>query len=239
MNDGGAYVGTELQLFANATNWKAYMRNKLQPYISGSVAEVGAGIGATTANLCDPSQVVDWLCIEPDPAQSETIRAMIRRGDLPDCCSVQTGVLNEVDSHRSFDTIIYIDVLEHIESHREEAQLAFNKLRPGGRMVVLGPAYPFLFSKFDEAVGHHRRYTLKSLRAVAPTGANEATAFYLDSLGLMMSLANKLFLKQGQPTPGQIETWDRLVVPASRLLMDKVTFHKAGRSAVIVWEKSR
>ncbi len=60
-----SYVGTELGLFANATNWKSYVSRKLRPYIEGGVIEVGAGIGGSTKYLCDRSYG-RWLCLDPD-----------------------------------------------------------------------------------------------------------------------------------------------------------------------------
>jgi protein-L-isoaspartate O-methyltransferase len=60
------YVGTELELFCDANNWKAYFRDLLAPYPGGDVLEVGAGVGATTRVLCDGLQT-SWLALEPDP----------------------------------------------------------------------------------------------------------------------------------------------------------------------------
>ena len=235
-DSSGRYIGDELELFQHANNWKAYMRRSLAPFIAGAVAEVGAGIGGTTAALAGLPGVTNWLCVEPDPAQAAIISGRIERGELPGHCRALCGTLAGLRRDEPLDAVLYIDVLEHIDDDRGELRDAAAVLRTGGRIVVLAPAYQFLFSPFDAAVGHHRRYTLRSLRNVRPDGMTERAGFYLDSMGLLASLANKLLLKQRQPTVKQVQTWDRRIVPLS-VMLDPLVRRRLGRSAVIVWEK--
>ena len=61
-------------------------------------------------------------------------------------------------------------------------------------------------------------------------------AFYADSLGVVLSLANKLLLRQAMPTARQIRTWDRLVVPVSRVL-DPIVRFSFGRSVIAVYRR--
>jgi hypothetical protein len=106
----------------------------------------------------------------------------------------------------------------------------------GGRIIVLGPAWPHLYSPFDHKIGHHRRYTKGSLKILHLDGLQVETAFYLDSVGYLASLANKTILKQSMPTTRQIIVWDRFMVPVSRVL-DPLIFWIFGRSVVTVWSK--
>ena len=108
-------------------------------------------------------------------------------------------------------------------------------LRPR-RIVVLSPAYQFLYSEFDRAIGHFRRYTAGQLQAITPPGAKVDASFYLDSVGMMASAANKLLLKQKMPGRGQVLTWDRLMVPLSRFI-DPLVGRSFGRSVIVVWVK--
>lgn len=230
------YVGNELEIFAIARNWKNYLRRSLASHLRGSVAEVGAGIGATSEILADADGVAAWLCIEPDAAQAAEISEATRRGALPRHCSVFVGTLSDLPPDAKFDSIVYVDVLEHIEKDREELASAAARLNPGGRLIVLSPAWQSLYSKFDEQIGHYRRYRIRTLRTIAPPQLAEFESYYLDSVGMLASLANRLFLKQGAPKKAQILTWDRLMVPMSRLL-DRLILRRAGRSVVIVWQK--
>jgi ubiquinone/menaquinone biosynthesis C-methylase UbiE len=227
------YIGNELEIFAHALRWKAYFSSFLAPY-GKKVLEVGAGIGATTAILCDGSQE-EWLCLEPDLELLAQVEEQIRCGTLPSCCRVHAGTVRNLEPEALFDSILYIDVLEHIEDDRAELEQAARHLAIGGRLMVLSPAYPFLYSPFDEAIGHYRRYTRASFTALTPQGCKQDKLLYLDSVGLFTSLANRLLLRQSLPTHAQILFWDRKLVPLSKFF-DRITGFNVGRSIVAIWK---
>jgi SAM-dependent methyltransferase len=229
------YEGTELELFAAARNWKSYLRRRLAPYLGRSVLEVGAGNGNTTRVLCDGT-ADRWVCLEPDATLADRLIGSIGDGKLPDCCRVEVGTLAEMHPDNQFDTILYIDVLEHIAADQAELGQAAAHLRPGGHLVVLSPAHQWLFTPFDRAIGHHRRYTKKTLRAVSPPALSLVRLDYLDSVGMLASLGNRLLLKSSMPSAGQIAVWDRLMVPLSRLA-DPLLGHQLGKSVLGVWRR--
>jgi 2-polyprenyl-3-methyl-5-hydroxy-6-metoxy-1,4-benzoquinol methylase len=137
---------------------------------------------------------------------------------------------------QQFDTIIYIDVLEHIEHDGDELTAAAAQLRPGGHLIVLSPAHQSLFTPFDAAIGHFRRYNRSGLRGISPAGLRLARMRYLDSVGLTASTANRMFLKQSMPTKAQLHVWDTWMVPVSRVL-DKLLLYSVGKSILAVWQK--
>jgi SAM-dependent methyltransferase len=228
-----AYVGTELDLFAGATTWKSYVRFHLLPYLAGDVLEVGAGIGAATASFND-NTARRWVCLEPDRAQADRIRSSVAK--LTNC-EIIVGTLSELPPDQHFDAILYMDVLEHIEADAAELARAAAHLKPNGTLVILAPAIPWLFTPFDAAIGHYRRYTKNSLRAIAPNGLREKKCVYLDSIGFLASLGNKLFLRSPVPSKAQIRFWDRSMVPISRFA-DRALGYAIGRSILVVWQKS-
>nr|MBP7409616.1 hypothetical protein [Flavobacteriales bacterium] len=134
--------------------------------------------------------------------------------------------------------ILYADVIEHIEDSKAELQRAQEMLAPGGHLLILVPAFQFLYSEFDKAIGHHRRYDKQLMQQELPSGMEILTLRYLDSMGLLLSLGNKWFLKQREPSTGQIRFWDRNVVPVSRIT-DTVFMHAFGRSLLCVSLKPR
>ncbi|KDA00335.1 class I SAM-dependent methyltransferase [Hyphomonas oceanitis] len=233
--DAFDYIGSELELFQHAENWKAYFARQLAGYIRGDVAEIGAGIGGTTAILCAGSEA-SWSCFEPDREMSKEISKKITQGDLPSNVSSINSTLGEYRADETFDTIIYIDVLEHIEHDLEEVEIAFKRLKPGGNLVVLSPAHQFLFSEFDASIGHFRRYSKTSLRALRPQAAEEHAFFYLDCVGLLASIANKILLKQSLPTLSQVLFWDHAMVPVSKIL-DPLIMRSLGKTVIGVWRK--
>ena len=223
------YVGGELELFEKAVNWKRYWRNRIELFVAGDVLEVGAGIGANTRALSDlPHR--SWMCLEPDgelAAQIPTVGPGY---------STRVGTTGDLAAHERFDSILYIDVLEHIEDDRSEMIRAGTHLRPRGHVIVLAPAHGFLYTPFDRAIGHFRRYSRSSLRAVAPPGLREAKLEYLDSLGMLASAAYRLLLSQSMPKESQILAWDRLMVPISRVL-DPLLLNRVGKSVLGVWQR--
>ncbi len=233
MNDPLTYPGEELALFQQAIHWKKYFSRYIRPYIKGKVLETGAGMGATTPYLHN-NNCTGWVLLEPDHAMAELLKKKSGSNELPAGCSVREGTIDNESG--IFDTILYIDVLEHIKDDRAELQKAFLHLNSGGCIVVLAPAHPSLFSAFDRAIGHWRRYTKKMLRKISPPGARIISNKYFDSAGYFTSGMNKLVLKQKYPTAKQVRFWDRWLVPLSSLT-DKIFFHSFGRSIITVWRK--
>ena len=224
------YAGSELEIFEKAHNWKAYLRCSMQPYLKGSVLEVGAGLGANTRQFANLN-FDRWTCLEPDTA----LLSQIRLGPPPlDRHERIAGDIFTLDPARHFDAIIYIDVLEHIREDAGELLRASMHLNPGGVLVVLSPAHPWLFTPFDTAIGHYRRYTRESLRAVAPDHLHCEKLVYLDSVGMLASLGNRLLLDQSMPTAAQIKTWDSVLVPCSRFL-DPLFGGAVGKSVLGIW----
>lgn len=229
------YPGNELDVFKGARNWKRYWSSQIRPYVRGAVLEVGAGIGANVEYVIH-NEVESMTLLEPDGdlfrrAQTET--PDIWNGIPVYACH---GSLDSLDDGYKFGTIVYIDVIEHIEKDREELAKAANRLCGGGHLIVLVPAYNFLYSEFDKAIGHYRRYSRGSLSALQPPGCDLVRLRNLDSAGLLASVVNKVFLKQTVPTEAQIALWDRALVRASTIL-DRLTGFLAGKTLIAVWRK--
>jgi SAM-dependent methyltransferase len=232
----GPYLGGELDLFALAVNWKRYVKSEIGKYLVGNVLEVGAGIGGTTAALHDGS-AHRWVCLEPDQNQARTLQTMAAERWGIAAPLVVVGSLRAFAERPAFDCVLYMDVLEHIEDDCDEMRVAARLLRAGGRLVVLSPAHRWLFSAFDQQVGHLRRYTKNMLQALQPPGCVEEKLLYLDSLGLFLSLGNAFVLRKALPSRSQIALWDRVFMPGSRVV-DRVLGRKVGKSVLAVWRKT-
>ncbi len=230
-----SYVGDELGLFREARTWKAYYAAFLRRWIRGDVIEVGAGIGGTTPFLINDA-VDSWICVEPDPAFREELLDVRELFSGRVSIEVQTGDLRSIEGSAA-GCIVYIDVLEHIENDSDELEYAASCLKPGGRLIVLAPALPSLFSAFDRAIGHYRRYNRHSIRASIPVNCKLTGIWFLDSLGMLLSLGNRLLMKQSTPTPAQIRFWDQRLLPVSKLL-DTVLRHSIGKTVIWILEKN-
>jgi SAM-dependent methyltransferase len=230
------YVGSELELFAAVHNWKRYWASQIQRYISGDVLEVGAGIGSNT-RFMDLRPRGRWVCLEPDAGLTEQLVKNLKESENTREREVVCGTIQSLGENARFDTIIYIDVLEHIERDAGELANAAAMVRPGGRIIVLSPAHQKLYTPFDKEIGHFRRYSRPMLRKVGPPGLRLEKLFYLDSAGLLLSSANLLLLRQSMPTKRQLAVWDTYVIPVSRLL-DPLLGRSVGKSIVGVWQRT-
>lgn len=230
-----SYIGSELELFREAINWKAYYKHLIRNHIGDEVLEVGAGIGSTTKLLCKENQI-RWVCLEPDPSLANKLKFFINRGSLPKECEVKIGTLVDINYKEQFDTIIYIDVLEHIKNDKTELEIATTRLKDNGKLIVLAPAHQWLFSPFDEAIGHYRRYDKRTLSVVIPNKFECVELKYLDSIGLIASLGNLLILKSKMPNKQQIAIWDKKMIPISRVL-DPLLHYSLGKSLLGIWQK--
>jgi SAM-dependent methyltransferase len=229
------YAGQELGILAHAVNWKSYVRTHVRRYLRGDVLEVGTGRGATSQALINDS-CRTWTCLEPDPALLAQASQDLSHVS-PERFAFVNGTVADLSPDRLYDAILYIDVLEHIEDDVEEALMAAQRLAPGGALIILAPAHQRLFCEFDAAVGHLRRYNRRSLVACVPKSLVRRKLVYLDSVGLMASLANRLMLRQSMPTLQQILTWDRILVRLSRI-MDPLTAFCIGKSILGIWANS-
>ncbi|MBI3678472.1 MAG: class I SAM-dependent methyltransferase [Proteobacteria bacterium] len=229
------YVGNELELFSGATRWKKYWSGKIRKYFSGSILEVGAGLGTNVSYLWN-LDIEKWTCLEADAELAAEIQRRICIGALPANCVGLHGKVQDLPATEQFDTVAYIDVLEHIPDDGEELQRAASRLTAGGRLIVLAPAYNWLLSEFDRAIGHHRRYTVNSLLRLSPASTRCETHFYLDSVGMLASMGNRFLLRQTHPSKRLIVLWDRAFIPLSTVF-DRLCNFRFGKTIVVVWRR--
>jgi SAM-dependent methyltransferase len=226
------YVGLELELFKYANQWKKYLSKNMLGYITGDVLEVGSGIGSTTRFLINKS-VRSWICLEPD----DNLLQISKKNLQPESFSSKIQYINNdigiFKKKDKFDTIIYIDVLEHIKYSDVEISKACHLLRDKGTLILILPAHQFLFSEFDSHVGHYRRYNLNDVERIIPSHYEIIKYKYLDSFSLVLSLSNKLFLKRSLPTKIQIKIWNLIFIRISKFL-DSILRYRVGKSLFVV-----
>jgi hypothetical protein len=227
------YKGDELALFAHAHNWKDYWISQLAPFVKGDVLEVGAGIGSNTTKLRHLS-MGQWLCLEPDELLLSELQGNVVT-NISSPIEVVGGTVYTLPEDLLFDTALYIDVLEHITDDVAEIAAVAKHIRSSGHIIVLSPAHQLLYSPFDRAIGHHRRYNRASLLRCTPPNVQPILVCYLDSAGYFLSLANRILLNQSKPTLKQILLWDNYILPASRFIDPLLGFH-FGKSILGVWQ---
>jgi SAM-dependent methyltransferase len=182
------------------------------------------------------SRFTRWVCLEPDHVQLNEIDKKIATGEILPNVEIKHGDIRSLDPSERFNSILYLDVLEHIEDDASELATAYEHLLPGGHLIILSPAHQILYTPFDAAIGHHRRYNKKLLRAIHPAGSIICEEKYLDSFGLIATLANKLLLRTSSPSPLQILLWDSYLIPISKM-MDRLFFWRLGKSILYIIQR--
>jgi SAM-dependent methyltransferase len=228
------YVGTELDATAHALNYNRWILRALRDHVGHVIAEVGSGRGSFTAELLktNPTRLI---AIEPAPRLFATLGARFRSNASVE---LHNAALNEVvaDLRQSVDSVVYVNVLEHIADDHAELAAAHDVLKPSGKLCIFVPALPWLMSRFDANVGHQRRYTLRALRTLVEQSSFEIIeARYFDLFGVLTWLfAFKLLgMDMGK---ARVQVYDRFAVPLARVL-DKLTGPPVGKSLLLIARK--
>jgi|TARA_B100001059_G_C17646696_1_gene482218 SAM-dependent methyltransferase len=223
------YPGAELDNFDKATIWRKYIFLLIKKFIRGSVLEVGAGIGSFTSNYKDiPSKLT---LSEIDNNNLYIIKEKFSNENI--------NFTNKVtkDLNEKFDTIMYLNVLEHIEKDKNEISQAFEKLNVNGYLIILVPAHNELYSNFDKAVGHFRRYKISFFKDIKIKDSKLINLIYLDALGYFLYFLNKIFFKEEvYPSKLKILIWDKIFTPLT-FFLDKILFYKFGKNILYVIKK--
>lgn len=217
--DNRVYFGEDLDSMANAKNYYKLIVNKFKSYIDGNILEVGSGSGTFTDYLRNKN-VKKIYCVEP---VEEMYKLHIKKNNKTkskDKNSPKIQILHGFLSERlnqipnDIDCAIYTNVLEHVEKDIEELKLVSQKLKKNGYVCIFVPALPFLYSKFDEKVGHYRRYTKKSLKDVLQKAGFEVVkAEYFDIIGIIPWIINFKLLGKIDLNPKSVKLYDNIVVP--------------------------
>lgn len=145
-----------LESMSQALWYNQWTLNKFKKYLLGEILEVGCGIGNFTKSLKEYGNV---YAIDIDENYINEVRKLVNgtagSGDI------ETGKYFFGD--KLFDTIVCINVLEHIKEDKQALRNLYKLLKDNGHLILLVPAHPFLFGKIDESVGHFRRYEKKDL----------------------------------------------------------------------------
>jgi glycosyltransferase involved in cell wall biosynthesis len=150
---------------ARASRFTGWMADLIRPFLGSRLLEIGSGTGAMTRRLV-PRDL--YVASEVDPLYLETLRNLTtdrpyleaRYTDVTDAASYPS-----VDG--GFDSVVCLNVIEHVDDDVGALRNVRAALAPGGRAVVLVPAGPWNFGTLDEALGHRRRYTEATLREAA------------------------------------------------------------------------
>ncbi len=233
-----AFDAADLQLLEvledleQTKNYSAWILELIAPHVSGRILEVGAGRGTYSTYFAERGYLT---ALEPSPTHSEALRERLKDHSN---AVVITAQLDGAAAPGSYDTVVLLNVLEHIPDDHQALGDIYESLAPGGKMVLWVPAFEALYGKFDQRIGHYRRYRRDQLLAlVHHVGFQQVTARYTNLPGffawwLVVRVLGRV------PTAGRLATiYDRYFIPVIRRV-ERFLRPPIGQSLLVVAQRS-
>ena len=224
------YDGWELKFFDKSKNFRNYQLQLIKKFIKGYVAEVGPGNGMNASSYIKYPKKIDLY--EPTRKLYLQLKKSFKKNN-----KVSTYNKKFIAQKEKYDSVLYLDVLEHIKDDKNEIIKAIKSIKKGGYLIINVPAYSHLYSKFDNDVGHHKRYEKKDIRIILKgLEFKKVDLTYYDSIGYMLSLLSKLTSSDYKKRFEQkIKVWDFLI-PLSKKI-DYLIGNLFGKSLLVILKK--
>ncbi len=224
-----------LQTIAGANQFNEWMYQTTSQRLQGRIIEIGSGIGNISSFYLRDQRQLQLSDIRSNYC------AFLRDhfGDAPSVLGIAQIDLVHPDFDReyrdligTFDGLFALNVVEHIKDDRLAIANAKKLLCSGGRMVILVPAYQFLYNTFDEALEHYRRYNKKQLQGLfLDNDLQIEHSRYFNLAGIAGWFVSGNILRKKLIPSGQMQLYNRLV-PLFKLA-DRLTFRQMGLSVIV------
>lgn len=233
------YPGKDLEAMSFAVKYHRWLLDELRPYFGKNIVEVGAGKGSFSEMLLD-TEPDSLSLVEPSEMffdLERNISSGINGTRVGFYHSIFERARSEIISQAKPDTIIYVNVLEHIEDDARELDLIHESLADGGRCLIFVPAMRALFSDFDRDLGHFRRYRKAELETkVRDAGFRILKSKFFDLAGVAPWFVKYRILRSRTLGGGAVSLYDNLVVPIMRQV-ESVIAPPIGKNILLVAEK--
>ena len=227
-----------LEVIADAKSFNYWMYQTIHPLLYGNTLEIGSGIGnisslflasKSTITLSDTDEFY-LQTLKEKFGSSQYLKEILLIDLQHPSFEITYASLKE-----QYDSVFLLNVLEHVEADTTAIKNCNFLLKQSGTILILTPAYSFLYSSLDKALGHYRRYTTNRLSTLLQKN-NFITRkkIYFNTLGIVAWLYAKIFRLKTIPS-GKMRFYNK-IVPLARVI-DKIVFRKIGLSAIITGEK--
>jgi len=220
----------EFIALSEAKNYRAALLQDFKKFLQGNVLEVGAGIGQITSELRAIREIRNLTSIEPDAKSCARIR-----GQFPDHDLVQ-GTIADLKSKNSWNAILSINVLEHIESDEVELAIYHSLLKPAqGALCIFVPARPEIYAPIDKHFGHFRRYTSSELQLkLERAGFTILQLRYFNFIGYFAWWATFCLLEKQSFNVRAVRLFDRAVFPLVHWTESNISAPPIGQSLIAI-----
>jgi SAM-dependent methyltransferase len=196
-----------LEHLDGASAYIDWVFQQVRPHLGDSILEVGCGTGTYSALLGRTGARVVAMDLDPGfVRQARSATASMNNVE------VRLGDVTSAEWESEFDTVVMLDVLEHLDDDTAMLRALCRGLRAGGRIAIKVPAFRWLFGSLDEAVGHRRRYDRSALEKVfLQAGFVRPRTWYFNALAIPGWWLSGSLLRRSTPPAGQLALMDRLV----------------------------
>jgi SAM-dependent methyltransferase len=218
---GETVEGTEAQAetlrrMATARNYNEWLFDRLRPYLGRRVLDVGAGVGTFCDLVAPECDLV--VALESDVVFAAALRDRFGDSDRVRVVESEAEVVEPSSLPGPFDSIVCLNVLEHIGDDAAALARFRELLAPGGRLLLLVPAHAALYGRADRALGHERRYSKLPLqRLLDQSGFTVDVARHVNPVGAAGWLVSGRLLRRAGIPRGPLRAYDR-AVPLLRAL---------------------
>lgn len=217
-NERCEYAGRELEAMDEARNYHRWILRVFEPFLGAHLVEVGAGVGSFSKLILGRHDCQSLSLVEPSRTQYEQLaihaQSLVTRTRLEVYNTTFAEAAPIIKAQQAPDSVIYINVLEHIADDEAELATIRQTLSNGGHALIFVPAMPWLYGAFDRHVGHFRRYKKSDLEEkLRRAGFEIVKTIYFDFVGIAPWLVKYCLLRSQNMEPGAIRLYDRLVVP--------------------------
>ena len=233
------YPGKDLEAMSFAVKYHRWLLDELRPYIGKNIVEVGAGKGSFSEMLIElepesltviePSEMFDDLKKNPSLNSNGT--------EIRFFNTVFEKAVPDLAGKNKPDTVIYVNVLEHIEDDLLELRIINDCLAENGRCLIFVPAMPALLSEFDRDIGHFRRYRKSDLnRKVREAGFDILMSKYFDLAGVLPWYMKYRLLRSRTMGGSAVSLYDNLCVPVAKRIERLIT-PPIGKNIILAAQK--
>lgn len=192
-----------------AKNYHNWIYENIESKLGDKIAEIGSGVGNFTEFLLrNDNAKVDAY----EPCAKMHDNSKFLKNPRVHCINSNFELVTKSSADK-YDSVIFINVLEHIQNDFEALNKAHRIIRRSGQLVIFVPALQFLYSDFDRSIGHYRRYQRsKLIELVQNAGFKILSCKYFDSLGIIPWFLFMKLMGCGLSTQNTY-AYDRFVVP--------------------------
>ncbi|MDH4196313.1 MAG: class I SAM-dependent methyltransferase [Candidatus Aminicenantes bacterium] len=226
-----------LNALDGADRFTDWMFEQVRPWLGGSILEIGSGKGTYGRKVRRHFPLSRVILSDIDPGYVAELRREFPGSEVQ---ALRIDMEEPADFRQvvpPVDSAFALNVLEHTRDDGRALRNVYEVLRPGGRLVVLVPAHPFLYGAIDRSIGHTRRYTKKTLlAAVGTTSFTVRRTFYFNALSLVGWYVAGRVLKRTSVSAGPVNAYVRLI-PVMRFVEKRILRQKVGMSLIAVLQK--